>query len=709
MRGNATLCVVCAGAFYDGSFDPWVSSTNIIYQNGGWRIVTNTWKPHYETGAALCQAAEAGCYICLRVSSLIKDPSAPTSYQMNLRTRETHSERFGKGPIELEGAIGFSVRCAPFHVQGRSGMPSADFGLDEFESDDKAFKLSAESLQETSTASRPCLELARHWFQRCRRDHKSCGKDRDPSWCPSRLLQVDAGSDTIRLIDSASHHPSGPYATLSHCWGTHPIDVLTPFNITQLRAVGRCVQDFPPSFRDCIKTVRSFGISYLWIDSFCILQGDSPESARDWDRESLQMEYVYANSILNIGATFSSDSRGGCFQTRTEVLRSSYQLQWRPMSLRGDCDCAHSGYNDRAMMRWTFNMQPNSDGPFSLQPPVAMLQDSRLYVLSEDGDNENNVMAEFGQHHLFTRAWVAQELLLSVRMLHFGRNQLWWQCTEEPLLCETYPCHMPARKDIIRYHRAVVFRPGALELPPGGLHRLWRLLVSQYTRKNLTKPEKDKLRAIQGIADRVARSTVDRYVEGFFWQQLPKALCWVNMHRDTRRAIPHRAPSWSWASMDGHTLNLLNDDNDPNDQLDPLPQALLVAVVTSLHWVQVNREEQESRQALACIGKTLPLSTSSERSFQHQRIAPMRTACGTTVNFELDDPERDHSNIPSDLCFLPIYERGKIPEPVGLLLADNGDGSFSRIGVTQRYRPCPKPDELMVAYRASKPRLLFLT
>lgn len=59
-----------------------------------------------------------------------------------------------------------------------------------------------------------------------------------------------------------------------------------------------------------------FGYHYLWLDSLCIIQ----DSFDDWRHESLRMGDIYANTVLNLPASSSSDSRGGLFRQAPENL-----------------------------------------------------------------------------------------------------------------------------------------------------------------------------------------------------------------------------------------------------------------------------------------------------------------------------------------------------------------------------------------------------
>jgi hypothetical protein len=66
------------------------------------------------------------------------------------------------------------------------------------------------------------------------------------------------------------------------------------------------------NFQDAITVTRDLGISYIWIDSMCIVQG----KCGDFNVEGDLMHKVYRNSFCNLAAAASSDSRGGFFRNR---------------------------------------------------------------------------------------------------------------------------------------------------------------------------------------------------------------------------------------------------------------------------------------------------------------------------------------------------------------------------------------------------------
>ena len=152
---------------------------------------------------------------------------------------------------------------------------------------------------------------------------------------------------------------------------------------------------------------------------------------------------------------------------------------------------------------------------------------------------------------------VLQERLLSPRILHFTRNQLFWECSECTLLSETFPhgdswSNPEKRSDISK-----VSRKGDYQF------ETWAKIVENYTRRNLTKPS-DKLPAIAAVAQRVQGAIKHHYIAGHFRSTLPESLLWSTSHpsdvpsgqvqkahQQEGTHEDYRGPTWSWASCQG--------------------------------------------------------------------------------------------------------------------------------------------------------------
>jgi hypothetical protein len=115
----------------------------------------------------------------------------------------------------------------------------------------------------------------------------------------------------VEARDNAECHVE-QYATLSHCWGKARVIQTTKENLA-LRMQVIEWDHLPKTFQDAVAIVQALGVRFLWIDSLCIVQDD----VLDWKQESVRMAAIYSNSYINIAATGSSDSRGGCLYPRS--------------------------------------------------------------------------------------------------------------------------------------------------------------------------------------------------------------------------------------------------------------------------------------------------------------------------------------------------------------------------------------------------------
>lgn len=234
------------------------------------------------------------------------------------------------------------------------------------------------------------MDQAKKWLDNCKTHHGLCrtarGTDRR---LPTRLLFVGDPNSTkpgeqaeVRLVTSDGNDPDTKFLALSHCWGGDIPFKLVKDNIDDyFRGVE--MSRLPKNMQDAVTITRRLGFAYIWIDSLCIIQ-DSPE---DWAREALTMGSVYTNAACTIASTGSQSSAGGCFHERsTKSLKP--------------CKIGASS-PDALLPRW-------------------------IYARRDDVfDFERSV----DRSPLNSRAWVQQERLLSRRILHFGAEMIYWECS----------------------------------------------------------------------------------------------------------------------------------------------------------------------------------------------------------------------------------------------------------------------------------------
>src|SRR5205814_1278615 len=86
----------------------------------------------------------------------------------------------------------------------------------------------------------------------------------------------------------------------------------------------------------------------------------------------------------------------------------------------------------------------------------------------------------------------------------------------------------------------------------GRVYDNWHGIISDHSARSLTK-ELDRLPAISGLAEEVARATGSTYVAGFWKDQLMPGLNWKIVEDESsgapKRPDKYYAPSWSWGSV----------------------------------------------------------------------------------------------------------------------------------------------------------------
>jgi hypothetical protein len=114
---------------------------------------------------------------------------------------------------------------------------------------------------------------------------------------PSRVLDVGPSDGSQQPFLHESRGQVGDYVSLSHRWGGSTMLTTTMRDINQ-RKSEITLKSMPKTFQDAVFVTRALGISYLWIDSLCIVQ----DSLGDWEKEAELMGQVYKNATLTIAA-----------------------------------------------------------------------------------------------------------------------------------------------------------------------------------------------------------------------------------------------------------------------------------------------------------------------------------------------------------------------------------------------------------------------
>jgi len=267
--------------------------------------------------------------------------------------------------------------------------------------------------------------------------------------------------------------------------------------------------DLPLTFKDAVLVSRKLSVRYLWIDSLCIIQDD----AEDWRRESSKMADVYANAFLTIAAAASTDDSSGCILRRSEsYIPADCKALYKTIRQdQGDATCAI-----------TLTKGLELESTIYLFPewmPSSCSNLPRVYCVDNFGKPYDPVKDE----PLSSRGWTLQERILSSRIVHYGVDQMFWECGR-----------MFVAEDGARFRKRLSLEYSSSEQDPNRCLN-WTKLMEDYSRRRLTR-ESDKLVALAGLARHIGqRSNDEYYCAGVWLRELWDQLNWKVCHLGSER------------------------------------------------------------------------------------------------------------------------------------------------------------------------------
>jgi len=344
---------------------------------------------------------------------------------------------------------------------------------------------------------------------------------------PTRVIDVVSfeGNEAPRLLETGGLR--GRYIAVSHSWGT----VVQPYTTMKILESLKQSIDFeslPKTFRDSIFIARKLGVRYVWIDSICIIQ----DNYEDWKREAKTMGLVYEKAYLTISASESPGDDAG-FLTPNPQVKMDVML------------------------------------PFELGCPAS----GHIYLRSQYTGVINPQSTALSR-----RGWVLQERTLSRRILHFDGMQVHWECSQyrvsESGAKEDITGNVNTSYFLGQNIRPLAGRRSGDDLTDPTEHRkalqtlyhFYACKIHEFSACKLTRAS-DKLLAILGLGNEISRGTGIPCLEGHLLFEEPLFVYSLLWHTEIfgiqGSAIPAqvRAPSWSWAAMEGpRVFHLLGQD-----------------------------------------------------------------------------------------------------------------------------------------------------
>jgi hypothetical protein len=274
---------------------------------------------------------------------------------------------------------------------------------------------------------------------------------------------------------------------------------------------------------------QKLGLRYLWVDRLCIVQDDRNEL----QKELSKMPSIYGFAYVTISAASAATSTAGFLSARNDrtvvedVIRVKIRTSARDFTSSDDD-------NNRKSLTTAAQI-----GPINLLPV-------------KNGQTLTSDLTE----PIELRAWTMQEHLLSHKLLFFGSRQLRWVCGNAQYVDggrndDTIQLPFP----FLSVNKNSPFHTTpAFQADRHTTQYSWDALVSQFSKRQLSNAE-DKLVALGGLASRFADFNgypSSDYLGGVWRQSLTTQLLWkVERSNLFERPQPYRAPTWSWASVDG--------------------------------------------------------------------------------------------------------------------------------------------------------------
>lgn len=408
------------------------------------------------------------------------------------------------------------------------------------------------------SSSPSCLEMCKKWLTDCQEHHSRCPRTpRHHVISPARLLHVGQESTQPHLVD-VDGSKAVEWAALSYCWGGGSDFKLTKKTSHQFYQ-GVPLASFPATLRDAIIVTRALGLTFLWIDSLCILQDLDPASKSEWQREAAKMSDIYKGAAVTIAATKAKSVNDGFLGPR--ALHPACKIPWRFPKAKDSPD--HSARSEST-------------------DPV----DTHVHLRLQ---GPGLAAGESDSHCRWSRrGWCMQESLVSTRLLSFNERQIVFDCVSSQAdeggqirpgaLGSNFK--LPMGRGNFHHLKALQFRSMALrqdrhleppswrtELPTPDvedetskhaekLKALWHTLVRDYSKRSLTRCT-DALPAISSLARGISSAfpSSQSYRAGLFEADLKDlGLLWYSTEWKGERPADYIAPSWSWPSAIGNPI-----------------------------------------------------------------------------------------------------------------------------------------------------------
>lgn len=217
-------------------------------------------------------------------------------------------------------------------------------------------------------------------------------------------------------------------------------------------------------------------------------------------------------------------------------------------------------------------------------------------------------------------------------------------------------------------------------------------MICKYTSLELTVSS-DKLPAISGVAQEYQKITKSRYVAGMWEDTLLSQLLWRAIDF-VKRPDEYRAPTWSWASVDGEVDTGTFDELTMAtwSKIEETQETLSITVLANTLETHISLEDDRIETGrvksgyLRMRGRLIPVSFDHGGDYDHNPYVLEFSMPGEDwgLLYVDIDPRKDRSD--GHFFCVPLSRQG-LEKCKGMLLRATGrsKGQFERFGILEGY------------------------
>ena len=365
---------------------------------------------------------------------------------------------------------------------------------------------------------------AKRLLSQCTSSHGKCAT-KMPDAMPTRIIDLGRLECPSLSLISANEITPQHYAIMTYCWGTDGGAYKLLEDRLEEYHRGIPEPKLPATLIAVINFTRAIGIRYLWIDALCILQDG--ENRTDWNIEAPKMREYYRSAYFCVSTICAPSVKSRLFECRAKDKN--------------------------------FELAELEGVRVGLTPCETKTQELEIF----DEDYQSFSIA-VRSSPLNLRGWTLQERLLSQRLLHIGRHQIYLECStseasERDLYVDKHREPPPTHGTYLSLPKFAELRTQLEETPENisqeEILERWYELVMEYGPRQV-KEEKDRLMAFDGLRMLFQLGMKCRYFYGIWEADICNGLLWFN---GMYGFVAHKQ-----CGFDPDSINLFDEDSSTN-------------------------------------------------------------------------------------------------------------------------------------------------